>query len=68
MLDKVAYVGTGVIASAMARSSNVIHKFTEGYAYGLDTATTQKFADELSSELGYPIKVGLFTHSTSRHC
>jgi len=54
---KVAFVGTGVIATAMAEGTHCIHKFTEGYAYGLDTKQTQQFADKLSSSLGYPVHV-----------
>jgi ornithine cyclodeaminase/alanine dehydrogenase-like protein (mu-crystallin family) len=40
----------------MASSTHVIHKFTEGYAYGLDPVATKKFADDLSKQLGYPVK------------
>lgn len=54
---KVAYIGTGVIATAMAEGTHCVHKFTEGFAYGLDTAQTQKFCDDLTSRLGYPMKV-----------
>ena len=53
----VSFIGAGVIATAMAKSTHVIHKFTQGYAYGLDLPTTQKFADDLTKQLGYPIKV-----------
>lgn len=54
---KVAFIGTGVIASAMARATHCIHAFTQGYAYGLDQAQAQTFADTVSSELQYPITV-----------
>jgi ornithine cyclodeaminase/alanine dehydrogenase-like protein (mu-crystallin family) len=54
---KVAFIGTGVIATAMAKATNVSHKFTEGYAYGLDEKQTTAFANELAKDLGYPIHV-----------
>lgn len=54
---KVAFIGAGVIAAAMARSTHIVHKFTEAYAFGLDTKYTQSFANEISSELGYPVNV-----------
>eukprot|EP00640_Fibrocapsa_japonica_P002118 CAMPEP_0113944282 /NCGR_PEP_ID=MMETSP1339-20121228/32606_1 /TAXON_ID=94617 /ORGANISM="Fibrocapsa japonica" /LENGTH=351 /DNA_ID=CAMNT_0000949433 /DNA_START=93 /DNA_END=1148 /DNA_ORIENTATION=+ /assembly_acc=CAM_ASM_000762 len=54
---KVAFIGAGVIAQAMARASSCVHKFTEGFAYGLDTAQTEGFVSEMSSELGFPFKV-----------
>ena len=53
----VSFIGTGVIASAMAQATACTHKFTQGYAFGLDTKMTQAFADELSPLVGYPIKV-----------
>ena len=34
---KVGYIGAGVIGKAMARASNIIHKFEEGYAYFVNT-------------------------------
>lgn len=40
----------------MARSTHVVHQFTQGYAYGLDTKLTDKFCAELSADLGYPVK------------
>jgi len=54
---KVAYIGTGVIATAMANATDVIHKFTEGYAFGLDEKQTELFANSLQSSLGYPVHV-----------
>ena len=54
---KVSFIGAGVIAKAMARGSACVHEFDEGYAYGLDTKYTQKFADELEAELGYKVHV-----------
>lgn len=54
---RVAFIGTGVIASAMAEATHCIHKFTEGFAYGLDEKQTADFAKSLSSDLKYPITV-----------
>lgn len=54
---KVGYVGAGVIAAAMARGSKCVHEFDEGFAYGLDVAKTQIWADEIEAELGYKIHV-----------
>jgi len=54
---KVAYIGTGVIAMAMAEGSHCVHKFTSGYAFGLDPKQVNEFADEITSKLGYPMTV-----------
>lgn len=54
---KVSFIGAGVIASAMARATACVHKFDEGFAYGLDKKQTAVFADQMSKELGYPIHV-----------
>lgn len=54
---KVGFIGAGVIAQAMARGSACVHEFDEGFAYGLDTKMTQKFADEIEAELGYKVHV-----------
>lgn len=54
---KVSFIGTGVIAAAMARGTACVHKFDEGFAYGLDKVQTAGFAAEMSKELGYPIHV-----------
>lgn len=51
----VAFIGTGVIAKAMAFATNCTHKFTQGYAYGLDMAQTEIFAKDLSDAVGYPV-------------
>jgi ornithine cyclodeaminase/alanine dehydrogenase-like protein (mu-crystallin family) len=53
----VSFIGTGVIATAMAVSTNVVHKFKQGYAYGLDTKQTEQFAKEIEKLCGYPVKV-----------
>lgn len=54
---KVAFIGTGAIAKVMAQGAACAHQFTQGYAYGLDMKMSQTFADEIHSELGYPVKV-----------
>jgi len=41
----------------MASATNVEHKFTQGYAYGVSEALSKSFADEMTASLGYPIKV-----------
>lgn len=53
--DAVSFVGTGVIAKAMARASTNVHQFKRGFAFGLDSAQAEAFASEMSAELGYPI-------------
>jgi len=40
---KVAFIGTGVIATAVADSTHVVHQFSQGYAFGLDQKMTEKF-------------------------
>ena len=54
---KVAYIGTGVIATAMAVSTHTIHQFAEGFAYGLDQKQAAGFAGNLTNQLGYTVKV-----------
>lgn len=54
---KVAFIGTGVIATAMAQGTHPIHKFTEGFAYGLDEKHAAGFAEQIKSSLGYPVTV-----------
>jgi ornithine cyclodeaminase/alanine dehydrogenase-like protein (mu-crystallin family) len=53
----VAYIGTGEIAYAMAESAHWVNRFEQGYAYGLDKAETQHFANEIHNKLGYRIRV-----------
>ena len=55
--EAVSFIGGGAIASVMAKSSHVVHKFKKGYVYGLDTAISEKFAKEIEAELGYPVEV-----------
>eukprot|EP01038_Epipyxis_sp_PR26KG_P008107 gene8107-10979_t len=54
---KVAYIGTGVIATAMAEGTHCIHKFSEGFAYGLDPKQAGQFADSITKNLGYKMTV-----------
>jgi ornithine cyclodeaminase/alanine dehydrogenase-like protein (mu-crystallin family) len=41
----------------MAENTHVVHKFSSGFAYGLDTKQATSFANSLSSDLGYPVTV-----------
>lgn len=54
---KVGFIGTGAIAQAMAEGTHCIHKFTEGYVYGMDAKQNQDFANFLTKNLGYPVKI-----------
>lgn len=54
---RVAYIGTGAIATAMAEASHCVHQFEQGYAYGLDKRLTQAFANDIHNKLGYRILV-----------
>jgi len=49
----VAFIGTGVIAEAMARSSACVHGFQEAYAYSRDPTKSSGFCRRMSAELGY---------------
>ena len=49
----VAFIGTGVIAEAMARSSATVHGFEQGYGYSRDMTKNSAFCDKMSAELGY---------------
>jgi ornithine cyclodeaminase/alanine dehydrogenase-like protein (mu-crystallin family) len=53
----VAFLGTGAIATAMAEGTHCIHKFKQGFAYGLDRKQTQEFADYIQNTLHYPVTV-----------
>lgn len=54
---KVAFLGTGAIATAMAEGSHCVHIFDEGFAYGLDTEQVKEFAYHIKSTLGYHVHV-----------
>jgi ornithine cyclodeaminase/alanine dehydrogenase-like protein (mu-crystallin family) len=54
---KVAYIGTGAIATAMAQAVNCVHKFTESYAYGMDAKQNQQFAENIRNTCGYSVKL-----------
>ena len=51
----VAFIGTGVIAEAMARATATVYGFEQGYAYSRDLVTSSRFADKMTAELGYDI-------------
>ena len=50
----VAFIGTGVIAESMARSTATVFGFEEAFAYSRDVSKAQTFCDKMSEELGYP--------------
>lgn len=52
-----AFIGTGSIARAIALATHHVHRFEAGYAYGLDKARTQAFANEIHDRCGYRILV-----------
>lgn len=63
---KVAYIGTGVIARAMADGTAAMAsgteslgtgKFTQGYAFGFDAKMNEAFAKDVHANCGYPVKV-----------
>lgn len=54
---RVAFIGTGAIATAMAEASHCVHQFEQGYAYGIDKQLTQAFANDIHAKLGYRILV-----------
>ena len=50
----VAFIGTGVIAEAMAKATATVYGFEEGFAYSRDGVKSSAFCDKMSAELGYP--------------
>jgi ornithine cyclodeaminase/alanine dehydrogenase-like protein (mu-crystallin family) len=50
----VAFIGTGVIAEAMANATATVHGFEQAYAYSRDGVKSSAFCDKMSAELGYP--------------
>lgn len=63
---KVAYIGTGAIARAMALGTSAMAKgpaskgtgnFTQGYAFGFDAKMNESFAQTIQQECGYPVTV-----------
>ena len=49
----VAFIGTGVIAESMARSTATVYGFEQGYGYSRDMSKNSAFCDKMSAELGY---------------
>lgn len=49
---RVAFIGTGAIATAMAEASHCVKPFEYGYAYGLDRVKCQVFANDIHNKLG----------------
>eukprot|EP01031_Cornospumella_fuschlensis_P024026 gene24026-29073_t len=54
---RVCFIGTGAIAQAMAEATHTVHRFDQGYVYGLDPKMSESFAKHVQSKLGYPVKV-----------
>jgi ornithine cyclodeaminase/alanine dehydrogenase-like protein (mu-crystallin family) len=50
----VAFIGTGVIAEAMARATATVHGFEEAFAFARSPQKSSAFCDKMSAELGYP--------------
>lgn len=53
----VGFIGAGAIATSMATSSHVIHKFEKGYVYSLDEGMSHSFAADIKKTLGYDVHV-----------
>jgi ornithine cyclodeaminase/alanine dehydrogenase-like protein (mu-crystallin family) len=51
---RVAFIGTGAIATAMAEATHCVHQFEYGFAYGTDRVRCQIFANEIHDKLGMP--------------
>ena len=64
---KVAYIGTGVIAKAMADGTAAmarakdnkggVGQFTQGFAFGMDAKMNEAFARDVEKDCGYPVKI-----------
>lgn len=54
---RVAFIGTGAIATAMANNAHVVHRFDEAFVYGLGDQQNQMFQDHLQRSLGWNVKV-----------
>ena len=50
----VAFIGTGVIAEAMARSTATVFGFEEAFAYSPSPKKSSTFCKKMSEELGFP--------------
>jgi len=54
---KVAFIGTGAIAMAMAEGAHCVHKFDQGFAYALDPKQAESFSADIKRTLGYNMKI-----------
>jgi len=63
----VAFIGTGVIAESMARSTATVYGFEEAYAYSRDMAKNSAFCDKMSAELGYAFTPCATAEDAVRH-
>eukprot|EP00982_Pelagococcus_subviridis_P001669 13310-Pelagococcus_subviridis.AAC.5 len=52
----VAFIGTGVIAESMARSTATVYGFEQGYGYSRNIDKATAFCDKMQKELGYDFK------------
>jgi hypothetical protein len=50
----VAFIGTGVIAEAMARATATVFDFEEAFAYSPSPKKSSTFCKKMSEELGFP--------------
>eukprot|EP01040_Poterioochromonas_malhamensis_P004240 gene4240-4542_t len=50
---KVAFIGTGAIATAMADNAHIVHPFKEAYVFGLGDQQNKQFKDHLEKNLGW---------------
>ena len=50
----VAFIGTGVIAEAMARATATVHGFEEAFAFARSPQKSSSFCKKMSKELDYP--------------
>ena len=55
----VAFIGTGVIAEAMARSCACVHGFQEAFAFSRDMSKSSAFCAKMSAELGKAVPVDI---------
>lgn len=54
---RVAFIGTGAIATAMADNAHVVHRFEEAFIFGLGDEQNQRFKEHLERSLGMSVKI-----------
>lgn len=50
----------------MASATHLLHQFEHGLVYGLDKTQNEKFASQLSKDLGYPVTVAASAEEACR--